>query len=85
MNSITKILSVHLVSAQPDAKEVVDALAELCHRNVKSIRTCAECFQYWAEDPQNYFTKVCTKPHLLVYAKALGNFFLGFSANFCRC
>ncbi|XP_055306193.1 MYND-type zinc finger-containing chromatin reader Zmynd8-like [Sitodiplosis mosellana] len=59
-------------SAQPDAKGVVAALAELCHRDVRSIRTCSDCFEYWANDSQNYFTKVCTKPHLIVYAKVDG-------------
>lgn len=51
---------------------MAESLSELCHRDVKSIQTCAECFEYWAIDPNDYFAKVCTKPHLIVYAKAHG-------------
>lgn len=61
------------ISAQPLVKEVVDQLSELCHRDVRSIHTCPECFEYWAIDPNDYFTKVCAKPHLIVYAKAEGH------------
>lgn len=64
-----------LITAQPLVKEVIDQLSELCHRDVRSIRTCPECFEYWANDPNDYFTKVCAKPHLIVYAKAEGHKF----------
>ncbi|XP_031636683.1 protein kinase C-binding protein 1-like [Contarinia nasturtii] len=56
-------------SHQRDIKCAITQLSELCHRDVKSIRTCSECFTNWAADPDDYFTKVCSKPHLLVYAK----------------
>ncbi|XP_031636692.1 protein kinase C-binding protein 1-like isoform X2 [Contarinia nasturtii] len=50
-------------------KHVINRLSELCHRDVKSIRTCPECFENWATDHDNYFVKVCTKPHLIIFSK----------------
>lgn len=60
-------------TAHPGVRNVINGLSELCHRDVRSIRTCPECFENWAIDSVNYFVKVCSKPHLIVYAK--GNSF----------
>lgn len=51
---------------------MTDTLFELCHRDVNSIRKCAECFEHWIIDPNNYFVLVCSKPHLIVYAQVEG-------------
>ncbi|XP_055306126.1 zinc finger MYND domain-containing protein 11-like [Sitodiplosis mosellana] len=63
--------SIHF-AMEPGVKNVVDTLTELCHRNVNSIKTCAECFEHWLNDPSNYFMMVCSRPHLIVYAKVEG-------------
>lgn len=47
----------------------VKQLREECTRDVTSIQACAECFQSWIDDRYNFFTNVCSKPHLLVFAK----------------
>lgn len=48
---------------------MVEDLSEICHREVESIQRCCECFEFWTIDPSDYFTNVCSKPHLIVYAK----------------
>lgn len=50
-------------------KETADELSELCHRDVLSLQSCTDCFEHWINDADNHFTKVCTLPHVLVYAK----------------
>lgn len=73
-NSVANLFSIfnHFVSVEPGVKTVLDTLNELCNRNVNSIRTCAECFENWINDPHNYFSNVCNNPHLIIYAKAEG-------------
>lgn len=66
---IERLPWICLISAEFGLKKVADELFELCHRDVKSIRACANCFEYWINDSDDYFTKVCDKPHMLVYAK----------------
>lgn len=54
-----------------DNRRITDAtktVSELCQREVHNIRVCAECYHIWLNSPI-YFTKVCSKPHLLVYVK----------------
>lgn len=38
---------------------------------VKDIRKCIDCYELWTTSEKNtdYFTLVCTKPHLLVHVK----------------
>lgn len=48
---------------------MIKGIAKRCRRDVDSIRKCEECFEFWLNDPDNYFKEVCSKPHLLVYAK----------------
>lgn len=50
-------------------KRAVSSLLEQCQSDVKSIKTCSDCFEYWTNDHKDYFTNVCAKPHLLVFAK----------------
>lgn len=38
-------------------------------RDVFNIRKCNDCVDYWLKDSTNYFKNVCSKPHLIVYAK----------------
>ncbi|XP_055306188.1 MYND-type zinc finger-containing chromatin reader Zmynd8-like [Sitodiplosis mosellana] len=60
-------------SKEANVKKAVESLLEQCQGDVKSITTCPDCFEYWIIDPSNYFTRVCTKPHLLVLAKLTGH------------
>lgn len=66
MNSKIAILCV---SDDPRFKNLCRDLMEWCDRDVKSIRKCSDCFESWGQNPNDYFTNVCTKPHLIVYAK----------------
>lgn len=59
-------------AVEPGVKSAVHSLSELCDRNVNSIKTCAECFEHWLDNPNDYFVMVCSRPHLIVYAKAEG-------------
>lgn len=52
--------------------ENIETFLENCQRDIKSIKTCVDCFKYWIKDRKNYFTRVCTKPHLLVFVKITG-------------
>ncbi|XP_031636696.1 uncharacterized protein LOC116349425 [Contarinia nasturtii] len=70
INALIKSYAANCASNR-DVKMAIYYLSERCHRDVKSIRTCSECFASWVNDPDDYFTKVCTKPHLIVYAKAV--------------
>ncbi|XP_055306189.1 uncharacterized protein LOC129570556 [Sitodiplosis mosellana] len=51
----------------------IKSFSENCHRDVNSIRKCSECFNAWTKDRYNYFTRACSKPHLLVFAKTPAN------------
>lgn len=51
---------------------MANELSELCRHDVKNIRSCGDCYSYWVEDPDNYFTKVCKIPHVIVFAKVKG-------------
>ena len=53
-------------------QEAVHSLREQCKRDVKSIQACSDCFEYWMDDHDDYFTRVCSVPHLLIYAKMRG-------------
>lgn len=53
-------------------KRAAADLSEICHRDARHIRNCAECYQSWVHDPLCYFKKVCSKPHLIVFAKVEG-------------
>lgn len=53
-------------------KKAVNALLERCECDVKGIKTCADCFEHFIIDRNDYFTRVCAKPHLLVFAKMDG-------------
>lgn len=50
-------------------KKAVGALLEKFQADIKSIKSCIDCSEYWIIDRKNYFTRVCAKPHLLVFAK----------------
>ncbi|XP_031636681.1 protein kinase C-binding protein 1-like [Contarinia nasturtii] len=50
-------------------QNAVEALLDWCKRDVNSIQTCPDCFENYFVDEKNYFTMVCTKPHLLVFAQ----------------
>lgn len=41
------------------------------HREIEIIRKCVDCYHLWmsSEEDKDFFTKVCTKPHLLVFVK----------------
>lgn len=39
---------------------------------IKSVKTCADCYEHANIDPDNWFTKTCTEPHLLIWAKIKG-------------
>lgn len=58
-----------------DAKlmKAIKTLSENCHRDISSIEKCSECFNARTNDQLCYFTKVCSKPHLLVYVKTPKN------------
>lgn len=38
---------------------------------IEAIRMCVDCYEIWTtnQTEKNYFTLVCTKPHLLVYVR----------------
>lgn len=46
-------------------------LQEHWHKELKDIRKCVDCYEIFTtnETDEDYFTRVCTKPHLLAYVK----------------
>ncbi|XP_031636693.1 uncharacterized protein LOC116349423 [Contarinia nasturtii] len=58
-----------LLFAKSNQKKAAESLSERCHRDVKSIQLCADCFEYWNTSRDDYFTRVCAKPHLVVFAR----------------
>ncbi|XP_031636697.1 uncharacterized protein LOC116349426 [Contarinia nasturtii] len=49
-------------------KHITDQFLELCKREVKNISMCPDCYDIWlTSSSSDYFTKVCSKPHLLVF------------------
>lgn len=75
LSTSIKVAIFHVFLSVEDAnvRNAVDSLLEKCQRDVKSISTCNDCFEYWIIDSDNYFTRVCKKPHLLVFAKLSGH------------
>ncbi|XP_055301677.1 MYND-type zinc finger-containing chromatin reader Zmynd8-like [Sitodiplosis mosellana] len=69
--AVAREYSTHLPT-DINVQHAVHSLLEQCQRDVKSIKTCTDCFAYWMHDHDDYFTRVCTTPHLLVYAKMTG-------------
>lgn len=48
-----------------------DALIEDWRVTFEVIRKCVDCYEYWTTSKNNkdYFTLLCTKPHLLVFVR----------------
>lgn len=59
-------------SGDANIKKAVELLTETARRQITCIEKCAECFEYWANDVADFFSRVCTKPHFIVYAKMDG-------------
>lgn len=55
-------------SDEPKAAEVLKV--EWCNE-LKEIQKCIDCYYSWmkSEHDEDYFTKCCTKPHLLIYVQ----------------
>lgn len=70
---ILKTKDFLLISENPELTKAVKYLLGNCRRDVESIRKCSECFRAWTEDRLTYFTRACSKPHLLIFAKTPDN------------
>lgn len=66
---ILMMFSFVLLSETRHIVKAADSLSMECHSDAKSIRNCVECFQFWVNDRFCSFTKVCSTPHMPVYAK----------------
>lgn len=58
-----------------DASKVILASKELvkvCKQEMLEIDTCAECYYNSNMHKDNWFVKVCPKPHILLWAKLKG-------------
>lgn len=61
------------LSARKDAIEDIRYLQKFCKDEIFNIETCAECFvKSNSNNGIGWFTKVCAKPHLLIWAKLSG-------------
>lgn len=58
------------VDGSKDYKAVQD-LKKHWREEIEAIQKCVDCYEIWTTNETNkdYFTLVCTKPHLLVYVK----------------
>lgn len=52
-------------------QNAVKKLKEHWRKEIIEIRNCVDCYESFqtGEENENYFTLVCTKPHLLVHIK----------------
>lgn len=50
------------------AKSLVDHLEE----EIENIKKCSECFSNEYKHPSKWFTMVCDKPHIILWAKKMG-------------
>lgn len=50
-------------------KQALLSLTEHLARDIGSIAACVDCYGFFIKNPRDYFTRVCSKPHLLVFAK----------------
>uniref|UniRef100_A0A1L8DN42 Putative kinase c-binding protein 1 n=1 Tax=Nyssomyia neivai TaxID=330878 RepID=A0A1L8DN42_9DIPT len=51
--------------------KVVKSLVRVCKQEMNEIETCSECY-YNANTQKDWFVEVCTKPHILLWAKLKG-------------
>ncbi|XP_059621790.1 MYND-type zinc finger-containing chromatin reader Zmynd8-like [Phlebotomus argentipes] len=51
--------------------KVVKSLVRVCKQEMNEIETCSECY-YNANTQADWFVEVCTKPHILLWAKLKG-------------
>lgn len=60
----------HILENSDQHKSLEVLKNEWCEE-VKVIRKCIDCYEFWTTSEKNtdYFTLVCTKPHLLVHIK----------------
>lgn len=66
------VIECFYLTDDTNIKKAAESLNEMARRQVTCIKTCAECFEYWANDVADFFSRVCTKPHLICYAKMDG-------------
>lgn len=48
------------------------ALQKVCKQELTDIETCAECYLNANTMADNWFTEVCERPHLIIWAKLKG-------------
>lgn len=61
------------MTVRKDAIEDIRYLQKFCKDEIFNIETCAECFvKSNSKNDNGWFTKVCAKPHLLIWAKLSG-------------
>ncbi|ALC45972.1 CG1815 [Drosophila busckii] len=53
------------------AEQTAKAIVKVCRQEVNEIETCPECYMN-ANSCDDWFVRVCTQPHLLVWAKLKG-------------
>lgn len=62
-----------IISGRKAAIEDVRHLLKVCKDEMFNIETCSECFvKSSSKTKDDWFTKVCAKPHLLIWAKLSG-------------
>lgn len=65
--------SILYLTVRKDAIEEIRYLQKFCKDEIFNIETCAECFvKSNSKNGDGWFTKVCAKPHLLIWAKLSG-------------
>lgn len=47
-------------------------LMKVCKQEMYDIETCHECYLNANSEKENWFVEVCTKPHLVLWAKLKG-------------
>ncbi|XP_055306172.1 MYND-type zinc finger-containing chromatin reader Zmynd8-like [Sitodiplosis mosellana] len=52
--------------------KIAEELVEFLKMQIKSVKMCADCYLNKSKHPDSGFTMVCTKPHLLLWAKVSG-------------
>ena len=73
--SITFFCSILLtcfISDQSKLTTAAKSIVKICKQEMSEIETCSECYQNANTKKNSWFVEVCSRPHILLWAKLKG-------------
>ncbi|XP_031636695.1 protein kinase C-binding protein 1-like isoform X2 [Contarinia nasturtii] len=52
--------------------ETADALVDYIEEEIESLKKCTDCYRHANESPDEWFTMICSMPHIVLWAKVEG-------------